>query len=249
MASPALDMTWGAGLDAAQAAGVLRRFGRAHLPDVLPPATAQALHRSLEAEVPWRRHFCAGERHVTLPMDDFEARDAAWKAEVYDAVKATAAGGFSYLFDSYPLAEEIEAGSRLGLAAEQVYDVLNAPAGLRWLRRVTGEPRCAYVDAQATRYMPGHFLTQHDDDVAGKDRLFAYVLNLTPGWRADWGGLLLFTDADGHVAEGYTPAFNALNILRVPQPHLVSEVASYAQAPRLSITGWIRSARPRASGS
>ena len=240
----ALDLTWGAGLDPAQAADVLRRFGRAHLPDVLPRATAEALHLDLAEVVPWRRHLCAGERHITVSMDEFEAQDAAWKAEVYAAVRATAAGGFSYLFDTYPLAEEVEAGVRLGLAAEAVYDALNAPAGLDWLRRVTGEPRCAYVDAQATRYMRGHCLPQHDEGGAGKDRLFAYVLNLTPRWRADWGGLLLFTDADGHVAEGYTPAFNALNLLRVPQPHLVSEVASFAPVPRLSITGWIRSKRP-----
>lgn len=240
----ALDMTWGRGLDPSQIAGVLRRFGRAHLPGVLPEATARALHAGLLSGTPYRRHLAAGERHITMAMDAFEAQGEAWKAEVYAAVRSTAAAGFSYLFDTYPVAEEVEAGARLGLAAEQVYDALNAPAGLRWLRAVTGEPRCAYVDAQATRFLPGHFLTGHDDGVAGKDRLFAYVLNLTPGWRAEWGGLLLFTDGDGHVAEGYTPAFNALNLLRVPQAHLVSEVASYAPAPRLSVTGWIRARRP-----
>ena len=240
----ALDMTWGRGLAPAQVAGVLARFGRAHLPGVLPEATARALHASLEREIPYRRHFAAGERHVSTPMDAFEAQQEAWRTDVYAAVRATAAAGFAYLFDNYPLAEELEAGSRLGTAVEQVYDALNAPAGLDWLRRITGDPRCAYVDAQATRFLPGHFLTSHDDGVEGKDRLFAYVLNLTPVWRADWGGLLLFTDGDGHVAEGYTPAFNALNLLRVPQAHLVSEVASYAPAPRLSVTGWIRARRP-----
>lgn len=241
---PALDMTWGRGLDPAQVAAVLQRFGRAHLPDVLPPDTARALQAGLENGTPWRRHLCAGETHAAVPVEQFEARDPAWRAEVYATVRTTAAAGFSYLFDNYPVAEELEAGRRLGIAAEAVYDALNAPAGLDWLRRITGEPRVAYVDAQATRFLPGHFLTQHDDDVHGKDRLFAYVLNLTPRWRPDWGGLLLFTDGDGHVAEGYTPAFNALNLLRVPQAHLVSEVASYAPAPRLSITGWIRARRP-----
>ena len=95
-------------------------------------------------------------------------------------------------------------------------------------------------DAQATRYRPGDFLTAHDDDVAGKHRLYAYVLNFTPAWRPDWGGLLAFHDADGHVSEAYTPTFNALNIFRVPQQHAVTQVASFAGAQRLSITGWIR---------
>ena len=100
------------------------------------------------------------------------------------------------------------------------------------------------MDAQATRYRPGHFLTQHDDHAEGKDRLFAYVLNLTPQWIADWGGLLMFLTDDGHVAAAYTPRWNALNILKVPQPHAVSVVAPFARGARHSITGWIRSRRP-----
>jgi SM-20-related protein len=70
------------------------------------------------------------------------------------------------------------------------------------------------------------------------------VLNLTPGWRAEWGGLLLFHDADGHVAEAYAPKFNTLNIFRVPQWHSVSQVASYVDQDRLAITGWIRGSKP-----
>ncbi|MBB1180632.1 2OG-Fe(II) oxygenase, partial [Pseudomonas sp. FW305-3-2-15-E-TSA4] len=77
----------------------------------------------------------------------------------------------------------------------------------------------------------------------GKHRLLAYVLNLTPRWRVDWGGLLLFLDPDGHVAEGYAPKFNALNIFRTPFPHAVTQVSTFAGAPRYAITGWIR-ARP-----
>ena len=68
----------------------------------------------------------------------------------------------------------------------------------------------------------------------------AYVLNFTPRWSPDWGGILNFIDRDGHVAEGYTPAFNALNVFRVPQLHSVSCVSPYAQAGRYSITGWLR---------
>ena len=121
-----------------------------------------------------------------------------------------------------------------------LYDMLNGPAFLGFVRTLSGDPRAAYVDAQATRYRAGDFLTAHDDDVVGKSRLYAYVLNLTPQWRTDWGGLLAFHDADGHLAEAYVPTFNALNIFRVPQLHSVTQVASFAAGSRMSITGWIR---------
>jgi len=93
------------------------------------------------------------------------------------------------------------------------------------------------TDAQATLYRPGDFLTVHDDSIGGHKRLAAYVLNLTPIWRADWGGVLQFLGTDGHVEEGYVPCFNALNVFRVPTQHLVSQVALYGSS-RYSITGW-----------
>jgi len=51
------------------------------------------------------------------------------------------------------------------------------------MRDLTGEPRIALADVQLTRLRPGHFLTEHDDHAEGKNRSFAYVLNLTPAWR------------------------------------------------------------------
>lgn len=96
------------------------------------------------------------------------------------------------------------------------------------------------VDGQATRYLPGHFLTGHDDDVAGKGRIAAYVLNLTPAWRTEWGGLLQFHDPAGDVLRGLLPRFNTLNLFTVPQLHSVSLVAPFAASPRYAVTGWIR---------
>jgi Rps23 Pro-64 3,4-dihydroxylase Tpa1-like proline 4-hydroxylase len=110
-----------------------------------------------------------------------------------------------------------------------------------FLRQVSGRRELAFVDAQATAYAPGDFLTAHDDDVAGKHRLAAYVFGLTPVWRAEWGGLLLFHDAQGDIERGFTPRFNTLNLFAVPQLHSVSLVSRAAPHRRYAITGWLRS--------
>ena len=114
---------------------------------------------------------------------------------------------------------------------------------------MTGDARIAFADAQATRYRPGHVLTGHDDAAEGKNRLYAYVLNLTRDWRADWGGVLAFEGAHGHIEEGFAPAYNALNIFAVPMPHAVTQVASFAPRDRLSITGWLRAHPPAGPGA
>ena len=117
---------------------------------------------------------------------------------------------------------------------------LNGEGFLGLMRDVTGEARIAMADAQLTRFRPGHFLTEHDDHAEGKNRFYAYVLNLTPAWRIEWGGLLAFHGPDGNVAEAFTPRFNTLNLLRVPTPHSVTQVALSAGADRISVTGWLR---------
>ena len=113
---------------------------------------------------------------------------------------------------------------------------------LEFLRDVTGHDELAFTDGQATAYGPGDFLTGHDDDVAGKGRLAAYVYGLTPYWRLEYGGLLLFHGPHDRTAAGNVPRFNTLDLFRVPQQHSVSLVTPAAPHRRFSVTGWLRSA-------
>lgn len=233
-------------LDPARLQPLLARHGRLHLPGVFGSEEAGAVGVALQGDVPWFRSVNVRGKSYDLGLDTIAAMPPDRRAELEAAVLEGGRTGFQYDFEAYRLSDMLEAGVRRGgplAPVEAVYDLLNSEAGMAFIRTLTGEPRCAYADAQATRYRPGCFLTTHDDEVDGKHRLFAYVLNFTPAWRVDWGGLLTFLAPDGHVAEAYTPTFNALNIFRVPQPHAVSQVASFAGGDRLSITGWIRARR------
>jgi Rps23 Pro-64 3,4-dihydroxylase Tpa1-like proline 4-hydroxylase len=122
----------------------------------------------------------------------------------------------------------------------QFYEWMNDEEFLQFARAATGFDDISFVDAQATRYLPGHFLTTHDDAVEGKKRRAAYIFNFTPDWRSDWGGYLQLLDEAGNVRRGLMPSFNTLNILAVPQRHNVSLVAPFAGGIRLSISGWLR---------
>lgn len=239
-------MRFSSDLDPARLRPHLSRHGRLHLPGVLSPEDARAVGLALQGDVPWFRSVNVRGKSYDLGLDTLAAMPADRRAELEAAVLEGGRTGFQYDFEAYRLSDMLEAGVRQGGSLspiEAVYDLLNSDEGMSFIRTLTNEPRCTYADAQATRYRPGSFLTTHDDEAEGKDRLFAYVMNFTPAWRADWGGLLTFLAPDGHVAEAYTPTFNALNIFRVPQPHAVSQVATFAGGDRLSITGWIRARR------
>lgn len=226
-------------LDPVAIAPIFARFGRVHLPGVLAPGGAERLYAALERTTPWSRLFNRAEKTFRSSLQEWAALSPGDRLQLEAEIGAAARTGFQFLFDSHNLSHAEAAGERLGVDVEAVLDFLNGPSFLAFARKLTGDRRIAKLDAQASRYLPGHFLTQHTDEQAGVDRLYAYVLNLTPEWRADWGGLLAFLDEDGHVAEAYTPKFNALNIFRVPQAHCVTAVSAFAGAPRYAVTGWM----------
>lgn len=224
---------------------VFRRFGRLHIPGLLVPDDAAALQRAVAGAGGWRRSIHLGPgRDLDLPMDEYMARPEAERLALEAQVHAAARDSFRYMFDTVRIGQDLLLGRSVDAALEQAYAFLNSETFLGFVRRLTGDDRAVYCDAMATRYLPGHFLTAHDDEAEGRQRLFAYVLNLTGRWRADWGGMLLFLDEEDHVAEGYMPAFNSLNIFKVPQRHAVSMVAPFADGPRLAITGWVRAEKP-----
>jgi SM-20-related protein len=230
-------------LDRRPIARVLRGSGRVHVPAIFAPDCAQRIADALAHETPWQLHLNDGDKPVNLRAEGFDALAAEERALFLDSVHANAAEQFQYLFNSYPISDAYERDGVRAPYLMRVYEFLNSEAFLGFAREVTGARQIRYADAQATLYRPGHFLTRHDDLMNGKHRLFAYVLNFTPRWKADWGGILQFIDRDGHIIEGYAPVFNALNLFRVPQEHAVSYVAPFAQCGRYSITGWLRTQR------
>jgi SM-20-related protein len=213
------------------------RDRRVHIRGILTPESAARVHRCLAQETEFAIVTRDGDGYVRLRPGAGPQQEAELMNRVYGA----AADDFHYLYDNHPMSDDGEPYPDPSHYLSAVTRFLNSAPVLDFARAVTGSRAIDFAEAQATRYRAGHFLNLHDDNLGRDKRAAAYVLNMTPAWRLDWGGALLFPDWRGHLAEGYAPAFNALNILAVPQPHLVGFVSPFAAAHRLSITGWFRS--------
>jgi Rps23 Pro-64 3,4-dihydroxylase Tpa1-like proline 4-hydroxylase len=227
-------------VEAARRAYKQRR--RVRIEPFLEPEAAKALRQHLLQRDDWLLRM-KGEGSKVY---QFESKAlSSWEPRQVEALRRIAApitdGTFTYLYESILVCDEHNRArmpespiSELGnfLCSEQVIDLIAS---------ITGERSIAFADSFASRYGPGDFLTKHHDKKPGSNRLAAYVLGLTEGWRPEWGGLLLFHDASGDVEDGVSPAFNVLNLFGVPQDHSVSSVVPYAPIPRLSVTGWFRS--------
>ena len=229
-------------------AALAKRFsveGRLQIRDVLTSETARELRHILSTQVPWGMAMQAG---ADADARGFSARDLQDRAVQQDALamaKATdaaaAAGDYAFRSMRYSLVEAVQQGWQDGEWAEVLLEHLNAEPFLRLIRDVSGIPDLVRADGHASCYAAQHFLGRHNDSHVAEGWRIAYVLNLTvDDWHPDWGGYLVFYDADGNVETGLRPRFNSLNIFAVPQDHAVTYVPPFAPKGRYSINGWLR---------
>lgn len=227
------------GIDPASLRGEYASTGRVAIDPFLDSGSAMILRDHLLAREDWTLVMNAGDKVFEMPCQAEAALTREQRATLDAKVAEAATFGFQYRYDSIRVPDEQEARDRAGTALDRFASFISSREVVALLERVTGTA-IDFADVQATGYRPGHFLTGHDDNVAGKNRSAAYVFGLTPRWRIEWGGLLLFHGEGATVDHGFVPAFNALRLFRVPAQHSVSQVVSYAPERRLSVTGWLR---------
>jgi SM-20-related protein len=153
--------------------------GRAQLEAYLQPEAAEALHQCLDREVPWTLAYREGGASRILPHAEYRALDAPARAALFARCHAEARAGYAFAYESYMMVRAYKEGRDPGLLLHRVLEFFNAPDYLAFARALTGEPRLAKINAQATCYREGMFLRQHNDFDAEEGRQYAYVLNLS----------------------------------------------------------------------
>ncbi len=200
---------------------------------------AAKLRDHLSDREDWTLALRAGSREFAFDP----AQQAELGPDKLAALRSLAApgeeAGFAYAYERIVARLRQSGEQESGTPLADFAAFLSSDPVLALLRNVTGADEIGFVDAKASRYTPGDFLTLHHDRQDGSTRIAAYVFGLTEGWRAENGGLLLFHEPGGEIERGFVPAMNALTLFAVPQGHSVSQVTSFAPVPRLSVTGWL----------
>lgn len=212
----------------------------AHVPGVYPDEVVAALYECLRYDVPWSVSFNSGDNNYDMSAEQIEAMTKVDRLKLSEGLAAQANSSFQYIFHNYRVDDAIERGENNDLFLHRYHEFINSDGYKDFLRYITDVKEIDFIDAQAMKFVHGHFLTKHDDLDQEKGRRLAMILNLTPKWNIDWGGLLQFLTDDGHVSGALAPTFNALNFLYVGEEHSVSYVTPFAGTPRYTITGWLR---------
>ena len=226
------------GIDPAALREAYARDRRVQLAPFLADDGAARLRDHLRDRPDWELALRAGDREFTFDP----AAKAELGADKLAALRSLAAPGehgFTYAYERIVARLRQSGAGESDTLLADFTAFLSSEAVLALLRSITGADEIGAVDAKASRYTAGDFLTLHHDRQDGSSRIAAYVFGLTEGWRAEYGGLLLFHEPGGEIERGFVPAMNALTLFAVPQGHSVSQVTPFAPVPRLSVTGWL----------
>jgi Rps23 Pro-64 3,4-dihydroxylase Tpa1-like proline 4-hydroxylase len=217
--------------------------GYVKVPNALSTNSANLIYSSISKQEQWNLVFRSNNAHQDLNNLNVENWDKEHIDNLIDLIHKQAEAGFQYFYETIPIYDIYYDKLMLGHFFNDIFEFINSDETLAFFRKMLNAPEITFADAQITRFRAGHFLNQHNDDVNGKNRVAAFVINLTKDWRVDWGGELhLFTD-NFEIKKSFVPSFNEINIFKVPVKHLVGYVSPFATGNRLSITGWFRSGK------
>jgi SM-20-related protein len=226
--------------DVAALAAEYRAHGRLRIADLLAEDGLADFWHYLSDRDDWWHLINTPDGVLELDPVAREEMPTERRVALEEIVNQGARTGFQYRYEGLRVPACASDGADNPLAAFS--RLMASEEMIAFLCAVTGFAGLAFTDGHATAYGPGDFLTGHDDDVAGKDRIAAYVFGMTPRWRPEWGGLLLFHGPDEASVTGHVPRFNTLDLFAVPQRHSVSMVTAAAPLRRFAVTGWLRTA-------
>ena len=226
-------------LDLAKLAKRYQETGRVRIPAFLNTGVAE-MRDYLKHNDEWIQVINNPDGVFEMELNEWDALGPRRKTAIQREMYARGARGFQYSYAAIRIPTENELDDDDSPLAD-FSRFMTSTGLLEAVEAIVGTENLSFTDGQATSYGVDDFLTGHDDAVPGRDRVAAFVLGMTPIWRLEWGGLLIFHQAAGAEALALVPAFNTLDLFAVPALHSVSQVMPCAEGPRHALTGWLSS--------
>lgn len=193
---------------------------------------AEKLFKHALNEQKWK--LATGIDKNKYEKDVIPSNDKINSLQIKNVDKAFGNNQFSYIF------YRSFSGQNMSLLEFTLRKVFNSPEFISLLNDITNLKLTRLTTLFLSKYKSGCFLSPHSDK--GNGRL-AFVLNLSMGWKPQYGGNLHFLNDDRtEIIETIVPEYNSFYIFYVPEgngiPHYVGHVAQGVKLSRFAITGW-----------
>lgn len=217
-------------------ANILKKKGRVQIKNFFSNETAIKLAKLFDEHNQWYLAYNEFNNFYESDYKQVESMPDDIKAQFMQSFYKRAENGFQYVFKQFYISQAVKLNENSPL--NFLHDYTNQKTFISLMQKLAGDNEISWVDAFASSYESGHFLTEHNDIHNKHNRVLAFTLGLTKNWNPNWGGNLVFFDKDKNIEEGFIPSFNTLNVFIIPQNHAVQFVTPSAKKDRLSFLGW-----------
>jgi Rps23 Pro-64 3,4-dihydroxylase Tpa1-like proline 4-hydroxylase len=205
---------------------------RLKISSFLTPEFLQTLSKQIITEKTWK--LGTGIDANKYEKDVTPQNEKANALQIKNVTNAFGQDRFSYIF------YRGFSGKNMSISEFTIRKVMGSPEFIEFLNSITGLGLTQLTTLFLSKYKSGNFLSPHSDK--GNGRL-AFVLNLSMGWKPQYGGNLHFmNDERTEIIETVCPEYNSFFIFHVPPekgiPHFVGHVAPNVRLTRYAITGW-----------
>lgn len=214
-----------------------REDERVRIDDFLDPNSVQAIVDACRG-LPFDYIFFNQGKNYVVPEQSMAAMTPQQRQTLQHELLEQASRGVGFFYNGYRLEGERLASAPQAL--KDLFELINSEQVVGLMQAITGLQNLAPASGHFSRYSSGQYLTRHSDNITEEHRKLAYVLNLTPEWHPDWGGLLQFYEQNGTPRDAWEPRLNSLSLFDVRHVHAVTYVTPFALAPRYALAGWYR---------
>ncbi len=209
---------------------------RLRINNLLEEPFAREVHNQLQSQLLFDNILFSQNRNIVLSDQELQGMAAAQREQLQGELLSLANRGIGFFYSGYRM--ESERITSAPAALQDLFELVRGGAMLDFVKEISGYSDLTGADGQFTRFSRGQYLTRHSDFVPEERRRLAYVVNFTPNWHPDWGGLLQFYHDNGIPRDAWEPRFNCLSLFDVRHVHAVTFVAPFAGAARYALTGW-----------
>lgn len=226
-------------IDVVKARRDYRDFQWARIDDFVDKVFAERIIQNMVRNVAFKNVFAISGEKISMTDPQLNELEQGKRQILFKQIHAEVHNVESpaFLFAEHNISDR-KSQNEIG-AINDIAEVLADQTSLEMFQDITGKRNLSELTCKVTRFSQGQFATKttlSDFHICKRPEL-GFILDLTPEWETDWGGLLHLHSDDDLPTQTFTPKFNNFIIFDAKFPLSISYLAPFIKYYKYALMG------------
>lgn len=209
-----------------------RDFNWSRLEDIFNASFAEKVIQDLVRNTEFENVFFIDGEQFAMTDAQLAGLPESNRNQLVKQIHDSASNGEGYLYSKRTVINDSSAN-----ACSEVLKWLNSDETIELVTDITGLSDLSYALCDGVRFSKGQFLTDKANRITSKFEKIGFMLDFTPDWNINWGGLLHLHSVYEDSGVTFTPVFNNMILFDASFDYSVTYLANYIKYNRYSLMG------------